>query len=650
MGRRASEIVMWAVLGVTALVGCGGGGGGSGGSSPPPGGDIPPTYTVTGTVSGLTGGSLVLQVNGGADIVVTANGTVTLATGLANGATYSLTIRTQPTSPPQNCAAANASGTVAGANVSNVTIACAPLPALAVVSSIPAHQATGVDSPTELRVTFTAPLATTPAPRTTATLQAATSGRIVPISSGGVSGAQLTLNLAEPLALQTRYTLTFTTDLRGTAGEQPAAPLTLEFTTRDGQWQTPATIEALAGNVANLDLALNDRGDAMAVFTRELSGNTTPFAVRYTGAAGWDTLGRVELSSDITLSANRLRVAMDDTGNAFAAWIQEDAQLSESVMARRYSAANNAWDAALEVDNSVVDAGWVDLGVDGAGNACAAWRQGYAIYVSRYDAAALTGWQSPTQLAGPSVPISSPSVTAALGCRVAWADVEAVSGTRDVWVADALGLNQWSTPSSLSIRSPTSLIEIQSHGNARGDAAVLWQTSALDFWVSRQSSSSGAAWTSPRELRSTNANPGIIEYIASAMDASGNILVAWVEMGPFGRQIWSARYTAGSGWSTAEVLADMQTGIVVEPYVAVAIDGAGNGMVLGVRTEGSGSTVRVWAKRHVPGAGWDAGTFVSGSLASLRPKVKVDALGRAWALWEQTNATGNADAFAARFE
>ncbi len=80
-------------------------------------------YTISGTVSGLTGTGLVLQDNGGDDKAVSANGAFTFATPLADGASYDVSIKTQPFG--QLCQVTNPGGTVASANVSNVQVSCA---------------------------------------------------------------------------------------------------------------------------------------------------------------------------------------------------------------------------------------------------------------------------------------------------------------------------------------------------------------------------------------------------------------------------------------------------------------------------------------------------------------------------------------------
>ncbi len=100
-----------------ALAACGGGGGGGGGNSPPP----PTTYSIGGSVTGLSGTGLVLQDNGGDNLSVTQNGVFTFATKVASGAGYNVTVMTQPSG--QTCTVASGSGTVSG-NVTNVAVSC----------------------------------------------------------------------------------------------------------------------------------------------------------------------------------------------------------------------------------------------------------------------------------------------------------------------------------------------------------------------------------------------------------------------------------------------------------------------------------------------------------------------------------------------
>ena len=81
------------------------------------------TFTVGGSVTGLSGTGLVLQNNGRDDLSVASNGGFTFGTALAGGTAYAITVRTQPSG--QSCTVRNGTGTVGSANVSTVDVSCA---------------------------------------------------------------------------------------------------------------------------------------------------------------------------------------------------------------------------------------------------------------------------------------------------------------------------------------------------------------------------------------------------------------------------------------------------------------------------------------------------------------------------------------------
>ena len=83
-----------------------------------------PSFTIGGTVSGLTGSGLVLQNNALDNLSISTNGTFAFATPVASGGNYAVTVLTQPASPSQTCTVSNGSGTVSDADVA-VTIQCA---------------------------------------------------------------------------------------------------------------------------------------------------------------------------------------------------------------------------------------------------------------------------------------------------------------------------------------------------------------------------------------------------------------------------------------------------------------------------------------------------------------------------------------------
>jgi hypothetical protein len=81
------------------------------------------SYTIGGTVTGLpAGASIVLQDNGNDSLTVTANGSFTFATPVVSGGTYNVTAGGG--GGVVSCTVGNATGTVGGANVTNVAVTC----------------------------------------------------------------------------------------------------------------------------------------------------------------------------------------------------------------------------------------------------------------------------------------------------------------------------------------------------------------------------------------------------------------------------------------------------------------------------------------------------------------------------------------------
>mgnify|MGYP001061989446 CR=1 FL=1 len=83
-----------------------------------------PEYQVGGSVSGLAGSGLMLSLNGGTPLAVSADGTFQFPVFLASGASYAVAVSSQPTNPAQTCAVTNGSGTIGSANVTDVQVNC----------------------------------------------------------------------------------------------------------------------------------------------------------------------------------------------------------------------------------------------------------------------------------------------------------------------------------------------------------------------------------------------------------------------------------------------------------------------------------------------------------------------------------------------
>ena len=111
---RCVRLAGWLAL-LSVLAACSNGRG-SVDEQPPPSQGADDSFAIGGDVSGLVGSGLVLQNNGGGDLLIAADGAFTFTERLGTGAAYSVAVLAQPTAPSQNCTVARGTGTVASAD------------------------------------------------------------------------------------------------------------------------------------------------------------------------------------------------------------------------------------------------------------------------------------------------------------------------------------------------------------------------------------------------------------------------------------------------------------------------------------------------------------------------------------------------------
>jgi len=173
-------------------------------------------YTVGGNVGSLSGSGLKLKLNGTNELAVSGNGPFTFAGGLADGASYAVTVGTQPSNPPQECTVANGSGTISAANVTNVSVTCATLSTYTVGGSVVGLTGAGLklklnggaDLPISASGPFTFPDSLTSGASYAVTVGAQPAGQSCTVAngSGTIAGANVT-NVSVTCATLPTYTV-----------------------------------------------------------------------------------------------------------------------------------------------------------------------------------------------------------------------------------------------------------------------------------------------------------------------------------------------------------------------------------------------------------------------------------------------------------
>jgi hypothetical protein len=98
------------------------------------------TFTVGGTVSGLSGGQIVLEDNARDNLTVSSNGSFTFSAPLTAGSFFFVSVLSQPASPAQSCIVNDPGGSVTTANATSVQIVCSAVPALPASITTAANQ------------------------------------------------------------------------------------------------------------------------------------------------------------------------------------------------------------------------------------------------------------------------------------------------------------------------------------------------------------------------------------------------------------------------------------------------------------------------------------------------------------------------------
>jgi len=610
-----------ALLCTAVLAACGGGGGGGDGGGGGGGGNTP--HTIGGRVDGLTGAGLVLQNNGGNNLAVSAAGNFQFTQTVAHGAAYAVTVLTQPQG--QACAVANGSGT-ANAAVSNVVVTCAA--PLTLEGSTPAADATGVDRSAALTLGFSAPVDVS---TVAANVTLSRAGRTVPAAAAG-SGATVTVTPQSPLMPLATYTVAAATGLRGQGGQTLGSTASVSFTTRDGAWQGAQSIEAGAGDAFDPQIAFDTTGNALAVW-QQLDGTRTKiWANRYTAGVGWGTPAPID--ADNGGAAHYPQVAIDASGNGLAVWRQFDGQLN-SIWANRYTA-SAGWGTPTRFDTrSAGNAEFPQIAFDTGGNALAVWAHSDGsrthIWANRF--AVGSGWSTPARIETSDTGSAyEPQVAfdASGNALAVWVKSD---GTRyNLWANRFAAGAGWGTPVLLESADGGDAARPQLAFDAAGNAIAVWEqhTGAFrDIWTARYTAASG--WGTAAAIETTNGADDLAPQLA--FDTGGNALAVWQHNDGGRSSIKASRYTAGTGWGTATMAVSDGDGPAAAPQVAFDV----NGNALAVWQQSDGTRYNIRANRYTAGTGWGTATPIEADDGPAgAAQIAIDANGNALAVWVQS--------------
>lgn len=307
------------------------------------------------------------------------------------------------------------------------------------------------------------------------------------VSFNGASNT-VTITPDEPLALLGEYQVTLDASITDLAGNPMQSSRSWGFSIRDSAWGTAETIEQRASDLeygnrdnVNLQIAVNEAGNAFAVW-REFTG--TRFIVRadrFTPDKGWGNAETIEADNPrdaFEPIANTPKIAVDDDGNAMAVWVQNSTSLE--IRANRFTP-DNGWGTAKTIEAvNTGNAFRPQIAVDDDSNAMAVWQKGpigsFKIRASRFTPD--NGWSAAETIEDDNDRKNSLTPQIAVdddgNALVVWKQGEDEDMPRNILANRFTPNNGWSTPETIE-SAPGNAEDPQVAVDGAGNALAVWR-------------------------------------------------------------------------------------------------------------------------------------------------------------------------------
>ena len=586
------------------------------------------TYTIAGTVSGLTGTGLELT-NNGVDLPIAANGNFTFAAPVNAGAAYAVSVGGYPSAPAQDCTVANGTGT-ASANVSNVAVTCVVMP-MTITSSTPANAAVSVARSVVPTVTFSAMLddATVPGHVTFRRGAQPVTATIAAVAD------TVTITPQNPLSLLTTYTVAADTGLLGLYGEPTAGSSSSTFTTRDGVWHPSELAKENAPNTSDVQVAVTPGGNAVAVWYEYNGANTNAWANVFTLGTGWGTAQELQVSN--TSDEVDTKVTVNAQGDAAVVWTQNNGIRSD-IWYRRYTA-GSGWGTATQLSASNVGLANYSpqVAMNANGDAVFSWVNNtagdYAAWARYLPANGAMGAAARIESATGGTGDVKLAIDPAGNATALWSNYDSLNSTVDLW-ANTYSNGSWGAGAIIE-NSTESISEYSVTVNNTGVVLAAWTQqitgSSQGVYVSRYDA--GAGWSAATTLATTTNSSAY--YPTVAADADGNAMIVWGQYDGSTLNAYSSYYVAGGAWG-APVLTALGVGS------KIAFDASGNALaVWGAEVSQLNRVVR--SSRFTAADGWGSPVLLSpgATMYAQYPQFGIDAVGGAMAVWIEYNSNNN---------
>lgn len=415
---------------------------------------------------------------------------------------------------------------------------------LAVLSTSPSSEETGVDLASSITVTFSRSI--DPLTISSTSILVENGSSQVP-GTIAVSGSALVFEPDANLLYFSAHEVTVSGV--SSVGSGPASPHTWTFQTRDLRWGDPLVLSTSMAETPNPVVDVDEFGNGLAAWQAIGSVRSDTVASAYTPATGW-TSPRIIDSLDSNVSSPR--VLVDESGAGYVVWKQDAAAVSDLWAIAR--ADTGTWSAPQLVE--IV-----------SGNV-----HGFAI-------AAAPG----------------------AGARIAWSQDNGTSNeifSRTISPGGSLGLLESIAASGSNFDSDGVALAIAQDGSSICSFSS-YDGTRRNLFASRFAPGSG--WASAQSLESVTQHAEVLDVV---FGQNGAALTLWqLNSSPNPqRTLWSNRFTTSNGWGAPERVDADQFGVAASGGRLAFLP---DGDAVAIWTQGTGGIRDLVWNRRVPGVlGW----------------------------------------------
>lgn len=396
-------------------------------------------------------------------------------------------------------------------------------------------------------------------------------------------------------------------------------------------------LEEVANSVDTADIAMNDDGDAVGVWS-EYDGTYMSVYAAVLSDGSW---GEVTLIEDQYGSSEVPRVVMNDDGDAVVVWIHSiysnyDFGAQYEICAVVYS--DDAWGEVTSIQQSTAYPSYLSIAMDQDGNTIVVWSDYYfSAYASEYSDGS---WGTVITLVSASKEVYDPQIAMNYDgdAVVVWRQCDETDerGQPELISVYSKSYTEGSWGNSTRISSgERNTLGAQIAMSDNGDAVAVWYqiSESGDHHDVCVSVLSDGSWGNATLIDSTEDDA---LSPRAAMDDDGDAVVVWYQTWYDYDELRSystvcASIYSGSVWETASVLGN-STGNYYARNPRVAVDDDCNAVVLWISDFGSGGS-GIYSVGYTDGS-WEDPVLLGNAEEDIRShQIAMGGEGEAIAIW-----------------